>query len=231
MIERKNIPFSDIDIKSSQDGRATITVAIASIGNLDSYNDIIEKGAFSKTIQESSSNGLKRFKHLVDHNPTKLAGLPSKLWIEGNQLLMKSTLFSTALGNEIAILYKEGGITEHSIGYETVKSEDSNEGIRYLKEVKLWEGSTLHAWGANSNTGVISGVKSSPFEVAMKISELSNLLKINGLTDSLYKHWEDLRNELEVKLNASTVEPHTSTIQPQDDFTTQFDDIFKKHKF
>jgi hypothetical protein len=61
---------------------------------------------------------------------------------------------------------ESGLITEHSIGYRTIKYnqvkpwEDWKEGdtARELTELKLYEGSSLTAWGANPNTP-LTGIK------------------------------------------------------------------------
>jgi hypothetical protein len=54
-------------------------------------------------------------------------------------------------------LYKEGHITEHSIGFQTIKSQ-AKSGYNEINEIKLFEGSSV-LWGANANTPTV-GVKS-----------------------------------------------------------------------
>jgi ketol-acid reductoisomerase len=54
-------------------------------------------------------------------------------------------------------LYKEGHITEHSIGFKTIKSQ-AKSGYNEINEIQLFEGSSV-LWGANANTPTI-GVKS-----------------------------------------------------------------------
>ena len=46
---------------------------------------------------------------------------------------------------------------EHSIGVNAIKAmENKDTGIREVSEWKLWEVSTLPAWGANELAGTIS---------------------------------------------------------------------------
>ena len=46
-----------------EDAKGIVDIAIASFNNVDSYGDIIRKGAFSKTFSQNFS----RIKHVVDH--------------------------------------------------------------------------------------------------------------------------------------------------------------------
>ena len=64
---------------------------------------------------------------------------------------------NTTLGNDLYELYKEGHITEHSIGFQTIKSQ-AKSGYNEINEIKLYEGSSV-LWGANANTPTV-GVKS-----------------------------------------------------------------------
>jgi hypothetical protein len=64
---------------------------------------------------------------------------------------------NTTLGNDTYELYKEGHITEHSIGFQTIKSQ-AKSGYNEINEIKLFEGSSV-LWGANANTPTV-GVKS-----------------------------------------------------------------------
>jgi len=71
--------------------------------------------------------------------------------------------------------YKTGHITEHSIGFRTIK-EEQVKGADYnlIKEVMLYEGSAV-LWGANPNTPTLSAGKSITKEEAD--SELDKLSK------------------------------------------------------
>jgi hypothetical protein len=73
-------------------------------------------------------------------------------------------------------LYKDGHITEHSIGFQTVKSQ-AKSGYNEIQEIKLFEGSSV-LWGANSNTPTVmvkSEIKSTLIdEIAKTIKSLRN---------------------------------------------------------
>lgn len=136
------------------DEQGIVTIAVSSFNNVDSQDDIIEKGAFKKTVNENFA----RVKHLLNHDTTKLIGCP----IEGNEtdkfLLMKSALnLDTEIGRDVFSFYKQyakyNRTLEHSIMAEVIKRDNVDN--RRIKEVRLWEYSTLFSWGANENTPLI----------------------------------------------------------------------------
>jgi hypothetical protein len=76
---------------------------------------------------------------------------------DGFGLKARVKMPNTTLGNDTYELYKEGHITEHSIGFQTIKSQ-AKSGYNEINEIKLFEGSSV-LWGANANTPTV-GVKS-----------------------------------------------------------------------
>jgi HK97 family phage prohead protease len=114
-------------------------------GVRDSWDDIVEEGAFKKTIKEN----IKRIKVLNQHNYTQVIGRPLTLGEDKKGLEFKAKISDTTLGRDVYTLIKDKALTEMSIGYNAVKWEyDEDEGIRYLKEIRLWEISPV-TWAAN----------------------------------------------------------------------------------
>ncbi len=106
--------------------------------NIDAYDDIIEKGAFRKTISENRS----RIKVLWQHDANEPIGLPIDMTEDDNGLYVKAKISMTDTGKKAMTLIKDGVITEMSIGYDVVKDDYKMLGtkrVRLLKEVKLWE--------------------------------------------------------------------------------------------
>ena len=86
-------------------------------GNVDSGGDIIEPGAFTKTIAE----GWERVKILALHNDCTLPiGKPLELREDSNGLFIKAKISDTAMGRDIKVLLKDGVLNELSIGYDPV---------------------------------------------------------------------------------------------------------------
>lgn len=159
-----------------------VKVAIAHIGSKDFDNDIIQPGAFTKTITERGPKGANLIWHLTDHNPSLKAavGKFSELFTEGNYLVGITEIPNTTWGNDVLELYKTGHINQHSIGYRTIKYETVNEGAkdeyRNLKELFLYEGSAV-LWGANTNTPTL-GKSMTTEEAIAEHDKLSNEMRV-----------------------------------------------------
>ena len=177
MYEVKTIGNSVKDISERR-----VKVAIAHIGSKDLDNDIIQPGAFTKTITERGPKGANLIWHLTDHNPSLKAavGKFSEIFIEGDYLAGITEIPNTTWGNDVLELYKTGHINQHSIGYRTIKYETVNEGAkdeyRNLKELFLYEGSAV-LWGANPNTPTL-GKSMTTEEALAEHDKLSNEMRV-----------------------------------------------------
>lgn len=123
----------------------------AVFGNKDSGGDIIEKGAFSKTIRED----FDRIKILSQHTDCELPiGKPLELREDDKGLFIRGKISDTAKGRDIQTLMKDGVLNELSIGYDVVEFDyDSEQGVRRLKEIKLWEVSIV-TWAMNDQAKI-----------------------------------------------------------------------------
>lgn len=164
------------------DGKKGIVTGYASdFDSLDSDGDVIEKGAFTKTL---SLNGPKsknpRIKHLLNHSPSQPLGVPLELREDGKGLYYESKIGNHSLGMDFIKMVESELIKEHSIGYQVKKFnqvtpwDEYKEGDvrRKLTELKLWEFSSLTAWGANPNTP-LTGLKGI-FNNELEINKLVN---------------------------------------------------------
>lgn len=127
-------------------GRLRVCGYAAVFGNVDSYGDIIEKGAFKKTIKKNRD----RIKVCKNHD---LGSIESAMAVleeikEDDYGLWVQYLVSSA-EEDIATKIEEGIIKEMSIGYRTLLSErNEKNNTRILKEVELYEFS-LVSYAAN----------------------------------------------------------------------------------
>lgn len=156
------LAFKDVDGK-----KGIVTGYFADFDTLDADGDVIKSGAFSRTITATGPQSAKpRVKHLMNHDVSQPLGVLTVLKEDSKGLYYESKLGSHALGVDFIKMAESGLITEHSIGYQTKKFnqvtswEEYKEGDirRELTELKLWEGSSLTAWGANPNTP-LTGLK------------------------------------------------------------------------
>lgn len=121
--------------------------------NIDAYGDIIEKGAFRKTIAENRN----RIKVLWQHDTNEPIGIPEEMHEDDNGLYVKAKISMTDTGKKALTLIKDGVITEMSIGYDVVKDDYKMLGtkrVRMLKEVKLWEFSPV-TFAANDKAKIL----------------------------------------------------------------------------
>jgi HK97 family phage prohead protease len=105
-------------------------------GNKDSGGDIMQKGAFKKTIQEN----LRRIKVLWNHDWNSPIGKPIEIFEDEKGLYVEAKISNTEKGKEIYELMKDNVIDEMSIGYEIKKDDyDKSKQANLLNEVKLYE--------------------------------------------------------------------------------------------
>ena len=91
---------------------------------------------FTKTIAE----GIGRVKILSGHNDSLLPiGIPTELREDAKGLFMSAKISDTTLGRDVKTLIHDGVLCELSIGYDPVVFDYDENGIRHLREVKLWE--------------------------------------------------------------------------------------------
>ena len=133
---------------------AFISGYFAHFGSIDSDGDIFQKGAFAKTIQENGPKSAKpRIKYLLDHDKKQVAGVLHDLYEDEIGLKYEGELGDWDTGVKVRAMAKKKALTEHSVGFNTIKRDKSDK--RIITEAKLWEGSILQTWGANSNTPVL----------------------------------------------------------------------------
>lgn len=150
--QTKNIPLA-ASIKDVDGKKGIITGYFAHFNSIDSDGDIIVPGAFAKTIQERGPQSSQpRVKHLRNHLVYEPIGNVTTLKEDHIGLYYESQPGSHFIGQDTVKMIESGIITEHSFGFDTVKKEMKSD-ARHLQELKLWEGSSLTAWGANERTG------------------------------------------------------------------------------
>jgi hypothetical protein len=164
----------------------------AVFGNKDSDGDVIMPGAFKKTLQQNYN----RMKHLAQHNPLMpLSGTRSgNLTIkeDNHGLFFDSKITKTSWGKDTLLLYMDGVIDEHSIGYEVMQEQKASS-YNELVQLKLWEGSSV-TWGANEQA-LATGMKS--MTKAQAVEKMDTLTK--ALRNGKYEQ-EEVFDMLEIYL-------------------------------
>ena len=161
-------------IKDVDGKKGIVTGYFSAFNNVDSDGDIIRKGAFTKSIQEwGPQSTTPRIKHLMNHNSSQPLGKITILYEDAKGLMYESQVGTHTLGSDFVKMVESGLITEHSIGFRTMKRNQLQDYEEYIKnpdkgwyeltDIKLYEGSSLTAWGSNPNTP-LTGMKGMKME-------------------------------------------------------------------
>lgn len=154
MMETKNceLRLKGLDIKNR-----IVEGYFAIFNNVDSQNEMFVKGAFAKTIAENGTKGKNRIKHLYNHFDT--VGVLQELYEDDEGVRFVSKIGTHTLGNDVLRMIDEGLITENSVGYQYIPDKiEYLDGVTVLKEVKMWEGSSLDKWGANDRAVILKSL-------------------------------------------------------------------------
>lgn len=141
-----------LEIKDFGD-QGSFTGLAAVYGNVDFAGDLIEPGAFTKTLSDKGGE----VPILWQHDLTEPIGLGTVSDSTNGLQISGSLALESPTAQKAYALMKAGVIKGLSFGFDTIRRE-FNQGIRHLKEVKLWEVS-LVTIGAN-HLAQIGGVKS-----------------------------------------------------------------------
>ena len=188
------------------DEKGLVTFYANAFNNMDAQRDISLPGSFGKTIKE---NG-KRIRHFKYHDHRMMPGVVVDLKEDDYGLLVTSQLIlDTQLGKETYEEYKAmfaaGKQMEHSIGcnavkYEVTDPDDWEKRVRTVSEWRLWEVSTLTAWGANDRALAVSLKDlegASREEIESEIVFLKGLLNINSYAELKLEQIEKQMNFLQ----------------------------------
>lgn len=189
-MEFKALKFDDSQVSIEQ---RTFKGYASTFGNVDEVNDIIESGAFKKSIQERGPQGSNQIKVLWQHSEP--LGVPTVMLEDSKGLYVEGRVSRTRLGDEALELMGDGVVDKMSIGFSIPKGKvtyDDQTGIRRIKEVKLFEFSPV-TFPANEQAS-ITGMKSLEGKLALlqegvelKEEDLDELRQIYAKLDALLK--------------------------------------------
>lgn len=179
--------IKDVDTKSR------VVSGILANWNKDLHNDIIEPGAFRKTLLERKD----RILFLNQHQWREPHGFFAELEeMDAGLRFVSNPLPNTSFSNDALELYARGIVKEHSIGFEVIKSDWNEETeIRTIKEIKLYEGSNV-TLGANPNTP-FTGFKSMTLqEVSDMSGKIIDAIRKGNFTDETFLQLEIAHKQL-----------------------------------
>lgn len=154
----------------------------AMFGNKDLDGDVIEKGAFAKTIQERGPLGKGLIKFLLDHDRTKAVAKITNLEEDSKGLRYEAKIGTHSLGVDFMKMIESGLINQHSFGFVTIKEMyDGQMKANRIKEVMMHEGSAIQFLGANPETTMID--LKSEIDALEYFNKLEKFIKTTDCTD------------------------------------------------
>lgn len=176
MREVKQIPF---EIKEIGDNGEFDGIA-SPYGNIDHGNDIVEPGAFTKTIAERGDRVRLLDSHKVRIGLAAVAESPSGLAMKGKINLEKQA--GRDAYSDLKFYRDHGQPMGLSIGYEAMKVDPpgmTKDGARHLKEVRLWEIS-ITEFPMNEEAQVLNVKEQRPDEENVEFGTALDLARDNA---------------------------------------------------
>ena len=194
-LEHKRVSPSHIDIKAINDD-GTFEGILSPYGNVDEGGDVVEPGAYTKTLAEKGTVVPLLWQHKQDIpiGELTLEDRPDGLYCKGKLLLDDPDA-------KKAYLYIKNRIVRGlSIGFESVK-DTVEKGIRHLREIKLWEGSIV-TFPMNLSAVITSvksrfGTKGDFMEELEEIQTLAGFYQMQSALDNALREliWSDFSRE------------------------------------
>lgn len=146
-------------------------------GNVDQGGDVVEPGAYTKTLKEGGNKRPLLYQHDEPIGELELEDRKEGLWAKGKLLM------DLPDAKKAYLLIKNNIVKGLSIGYRTIK--DSVEGgVRHLKEIKLLEGSIV-TFPMNEMALIESVKAGARFSSSTKSAMNAAIAQIKGAHDSL----------------------------------------------
>lgn len=151
----------------------------AVFGNKDSHGDIIQRGAFAKSVQQHKARGT-RPKMFWQHDMSKPIGRWTDFEEDDTGLRMEGKLnMNVQQGREAYHLLKDEDIDGLSIGYRTIR-EEQKDGANLLHELGLVETSVV-SLGSNDQA-LVSAIKQIRGDELPSLSQFEDFLREAGFS-------------------------------------------------
>ena len=177
-----NVIYKQAEISDVDENLGIVKGYGSIFGNVDSDNDIIEKGAYARTIKNNGS----RVKYLYQHDITKPIGRMKELFEDAKGLGFVAEIPKTTFGNEVLELMKYNVIDENSVGILPVKKDYNEDGVRMIKEAKLFEISAV-TLASNDEAKIleVKGKSDKTDYYKKRFDNLINVIRKGNITDDL----------------------------------------------
>lgn len=189
-----NQGFADSDMK-----QGIVSGYFAVFGNKDLDGDVIEPGAFSKTIMERGPQGKQLIKYLLDHDKNKVVAKMMNLSEDDRGLRYQAKIGTHSAGQDFQKMVESDLINQHSFGFRTIKEMyDDQAKANLIKEVMMYEGSAVQFLGANPETTFID--LKSEADAFEYLNRLEKFVRTSDATDETLEKLESQLKSLLVML-------------------------------
>lgn len=132
--ERKFVDLALADVTS----QGSFTGYASLFGSVDLGRDVVERGAFAKSLARRGAGGIRM---LFQHDPAEPIGVWTELREDERGLFVRGRLTrEVARAREVLGLMKSGALDGLSIGFRTIKARsEPATGVRRIVEADLWE--------------------------------------------------------------------------------------------
>lgn len=199
-----------VKAEESEESGSGYFVGYASVfGNVDSYGEVMEKGAFSDTLKEWEGRKIPVFYGHDLTNPENNIGYVESAEEDATGLLVRCVVDTEGPGNGPIVykLLKEGRIDRMSFGFY-VNDADHKGGVTYIKKVSLLEVSVVPA-PANPEAA-INEVKASKKESGMTPEDIGKLIVepiIKHIDEAFEKYCRDEEEDPKPEENQAEDKP------------------------
>lgn len=214
----------DLGFTGSDTKQGIIEGYFAMFGNKDFDGDIIERGAFAKSIQERGPKGKQLIKYLLDHDKTKVVAKITDLYEDEKGLRYVAKIGSHTAGKDFQEMIESELINQHSFGFKTIKEQfDNVSKANRIKEVMLFEGSAVQFLGANPETTFI-GLKELTDTIEY-FEKLDKFVRTSTASDETL-----IQLESKLKSLSDHIAGITTKEDKKADYTNQIIEIINKSK-
>lgn len=211
-LQHKTIHLSSF--KALDDEQGVFEGYLAVFGNVDSYGDVIERGAFKNTLAKAEKTRSQRgekylFPILWQHSPHEPIGGFLEMREDDFGLYVKGQLdLDIELGRRAYSGMKKGYIRGLSIGYDVVKQAWDGQ-IRRLKEINLWEGSvvTFPANPLANVSAVKADEKGGEAGVNRKARDFKTIFSQAKAQEDLAREWLNIQEALHESIREIIADP------------------------
>ncbi len=158
-----------VETEEKSDGTATFSGYLLRWGDIaeirdffGSYNEMFERGAFSKTFNERGPQGNNAIKLMRQHDQNNiLAGKFTDLHEDETGAAFEARTIDTSVGRDLAVEIREGVMNTMSIGFDDLSPKENYEKERNLftvSQAKMYEASPVY-WPAY-DSGTIDNFRS-----------------------------------------------------------------------